>query len=147
MDLKTNKYNIIERRFAYLKSWVELSNSLNLTDVNIHAENFYRDFFNRLRFKFTNTNFDAQNFAHVDLIDRVNKQAIQITSRTDNVKIKEIQKMFSANQEYTNIIACFEPFTIANKCVLPVELLEKEGSRNLEVAARSRNLLSDKVLR
>lgn len=102
MDLKTDKYNIVERRFAYLKSRVELSNSLNLTDANIHAENFYRDLFNKLGFKFTNTNFDSQNFAHVDLIDRVNKQAIQITSRTDNAKIKEALDGFYAKEEYKN---------------------------------------------
>jgi len=100
MDRRTIKYNIVEKRLAYLKSRVELANSLNLTDANIHAENFYRDFFATLGFSFTNTNFDAQNFAHIDLIDTVNKQALQITSRTDNKKIKEAIEGFYGKNEY-----------------------------------------------
>lgn len=99
MDRRTSKYNIIEKRLSYLKVRVELANSLNLTDANIHAENFYRDFFNKLGFNFTNTNFDAQNSAHIDLVDKVNKQAIQITSRTDNKKIKEAIDGFYGKEE------------------------------------------------
>lgn len=100
MDRRTDKYNIVEKRLAYLKSRVELANSLNLTDANIHAENFYRDLFNKLGFSFTNTNFDAQNAAHIDLIDTLNKQAIQITSRTDNKKIKEAIDGFYSKEDY-----------------------------------------------
>lgn len=100
MDRRTNKYNIVEKRLALIKSRVELANSLNLTDLNIHAENFYRDLFNKLGFNFTNTNFDAQNAAHIDLIDTLNKQAIQITSRTDNKKIKEAIDGFYSKEEY-----------------------------------------------
>ncbi len=68
---------------------MENFNSLNLTDINIFAENFYRDLFNLIGFNFNNTNFESNNFAHIDLIDTVNKQAIQVTSQNDNVKIKE----------------------------------------------------------
>lgn len=100
MDRRTNKYNIVEKRLAYLKTRVQLANSLNLTDANIHAENFYRDLFNKLGFSFTNTNFDAQNAAHIDLIDTNNKQAIQITSRTDNKKIKEAIDGFYSKEDY-----------------------------------------------
>lgn len=77
-----------------------LANSLNLTDVNIHAENFYRDLFNKIGFTFTNTNFDAQNTAHVDLIDKDNKQAIQVTSQNINTKIKEAIEGFYSKEEY-----------------------------------------------
>jgi hypothetical protein len=82
---------------------VENFNSLNLTDINIFAENFYRDLFNLIGFKFNNTNFESNNFAHIDLIDTVNKQAIQITSQNDNKKIKEAIDGFFAkpeNQDY-----------------------------------------------
>jgi len=99
MDRRTSKYSIVEKRLAYIKARVELANSLNLTDANIHAENFYRDFFNKLGFSFTNTNFDSPNAAHIDLIDTINKQAIQITSRTDSKKIKEAIDGFYSKDE------------------------------------------------
>lgn len=79
----------IGRRLAYLKAEVEIFNSLNLTDINVYAENFYRDFFNLLGYEFDNTNFYSNNFAHIDLIDTKNKIAIQVTSQNDNVKIKD----------------------------------------------------------
>jgi sulfur carrier protein ThiS len=81
--------SLITKRLTYLQKEVENYNSLNLTDINIFAENFYRDLFNLIGFNFNNTNFEINNFAHIDLIDTVNKQAIQITSQNDNVKIKE----------------------------------------------------------
>ena len=58
---------------------------------------------NLIGFKITNTNFDSINFAHIDLIDTVNKQAIQVTSQNDNKKIKEAIDGFFAkteNKEY-----------------------------------------------
>lgn len=100
MDRRNIKYNIVEKWLSYIKTRVTLANSLNLTDANIHAENFYRDLFNKLGFTFTNTNFNAQNTAYIDLIDTVNKQAIQITSQNDNNKIKEAVDGFYKTDEY-----------------------------------------------
>src|SRR5690606_23746555 len=89
MDNRQSYLTLIGRRLAYLKAEVELLNSLNLTDINVYAENFYRDFFNLLGYEFENTNFIENNFAHIDLIDTKNKLAIQVTSQNDNKKIKE----------------------------------------------------------
>lgn len=89
MDTRQFYISLITRRLTYLKTEVAAFNSLNLTDINVFAENFYRDLFNLLGFEFNNTNFESNNFAHIDLIDTVNKQAIQVTSQNDNVKIKE----------------------------------------------------------
>ncbi|MCX8472829.1 MAG: SMEK domain-containing protein, partial [Sediminibacterium sp.] len=75
-------------RLSYLQQEVKNFNSLNFTDINIVAENFYRDLFNLIGFQFKNTNFESNNFAHIDLIDPINKQAIQVTSQNDNNKIK-----------------------------------------------------------
>lgn len=103
MDNRQTYLSLITRRLTYLQKEVENFNSLNLTDINIFAENFYRDLFNLIGFKFNNTNFESNNFAHIDLIDTVNKQAIQITSQNDNVKIKEAIDGFFAkpeNQDY-----------------------------------------------
>ncbi|MBJ7429259.1 MAG: SMEK domain-containing protein, partial [Bacteroidia bacterium] len=86
----------------YLQKEVENFNSLNLTDINVFAENFYRDFFNLIGFEFNNTNFESNNFAHIDLIDTVNKQAIQVTSQNDNNKIKEAIDGFFAKPTNKN---------------------------------------------
>ena len=100
MERRQIKYNIVERRLTYLQLRVINANSLNLTDINIHAENFYRDLFNKLGFNFTNTNLDHQNSAHLDLIDTANKQAIQITSQNENTKIKDALDGFYKKEEY-----------------------------------------------
>lgn len=89
MDNRQSYISLIIRRLSYLKTEVTAFNTLNLTDINVFAENFYRDFFNLIGFKFKNTNFASNNFAHIDLIDTVNKLAIQVTSQNDNGKIKE----------------------------------------------------------
>lgn len=90
MDKRQSYLSLIVRRLNYLKAEVVSFNSLNLTDINVHAENFYRDFFNLLGYEFENTNFIIENnFAHIDLIDTKNKIAIQVTSQNDNMKIKD----------------------------------------------------------
>ena len=91
---------VIGRRLAYLKAEVETFNSLNLTDINVYAENFYRDFLNLLGYEFDNTNFYSNNYAHIDLIDTENKIAIQVTSQNDNVKIKDSISGFFNNPKH-----------------------------------------------
>jgi len=99
MDNRQSYISLIIRRLSYLKTEVTAYNTLNLTDINVIAENFYRDLFNLIGFKFTNTNFESNNYAHIDLIDTVNKQAIQVTSQNDNIKIKEAIDGFFAKPE------------------------------------------------
>lgn len=99
MDNRQTYITIIAKRITYLQKEVENFNSLNLTDINIYAENFYLGLFNLIGFTFTNTNFESNNFAHVDLIDTVNKQAIQVTSQNNNDKIKEAIDGFYAKSE------------------------------------------------
>lgn len=99
MDNSQTYISIITKRITYLQKEVENFNSLNLTDINVFAENFYRDLFNLIGFNFNNTNFESNNFAHIDLIDTVNKQAIQVTSQNDNTKIKEAIDGFFAKPE------------------------------------------------
>ena len=46
MLLREQNMNVISSRLTYLQIMIKNRNSLNLTDINIHAENFYRDLFN-----------------------------------------------------------------------------------------------------
>lgn len=103
MDNRQAYLTVIGRRLAYLQTEVALFNSLNLTDINVYAENFYRDFLNLLGYDFENTNYISNNFAHIDLIDRKKKIALQVTSQNDNKKIKEAIEGFysdAGNKEY-----------------------------------------------
>lgn len=99
MDNRQAYISVIIRRLSYLKTEVTGFNTLNLTDINVFAENFYRDLFNTIGYTFDNTNFEENNFAHIDLIDKENKIAIQVTSQNDNVKIKEAIDGFFAKPE------------------------------------------------
>jgi len=100
--MATREQNIktIVDRLTYLQLQVKNRNSLNLTDINIHSENFFRDLYNLLGYSFNNTNFDKQNAAHIDLIDSTNKTAIQVTSQNDNEKIFEAIKGFYKDNAY-----------------------------------------------
>lgn len=102
MDARTSNITIIARSLSYLKTQVELLGSLNLTDINIHAENFYRDLLNKLGNSFENSNYSKQNAASIDLIDEKNKLAIQVTAQNDNVKISESIQGFFQNPKYKN---------------------------------------------
>lgn len=100
MDVKKQKMDNIQQRLAYLKTRVEIAGSLNLTDIHIYAEDFYRDFFNKLGHSFSNINFDKQNSAFIDLIDDTNKTAIQVTAQNDSEKITSSIQGFYSSSEY-----------------------------------------------
>ena len=100
MDNRQKYITVIGRRLAYLSVEVGFFNTLNLTDINVYAENFYRDFLNLLGYEFVNTNLYTNNFAYIDLIDTKNKIAIQVTSQNDNGKIKGSIEGFFVNPKY-----------------------------------------------
>ncbi|WP_333624277.1 SMEK domain-containing protein [Sphingobacterium siyangense] len=91
--------DIIISRLTYLKSKVELSNSINLTDVNIFSENFYRDFLNYVfGYDLININIIEPNAAAIDLGDENQRLAIQVTStsalkKTEKTVLSFISKM------------------------------------------------------
>lgn len=81
---------------SYLKSQVELSNPGNLTDTNIYAENFYRDFLNVVfGYNLSNINILDPNSAAIDLGDEDNKIAIQVTSTSDLTKARNTVKKYN----------------------------------------------------
>ena len=71
-----------------LCSRIETRGKLNLLDLNIHTENFYRDFFNKLyELKLANGNVLKKNIKAIDLIDKENKIIIQVSSTKTKIKI------------------------------------------------------------
>ncbi|MEM6889649.1 MAG: SMEK domain-containing protein [Pseudomonadota bacterium] len=94
-----NEIQKIEVALAKLVAAVELSNSVQLTDLNVHAEDFYKDFLNLvLRLQFSNLNFDEPNTAAIDLGDRKNRVAIQVTSTGSLSKTKKTIEKFNKYQ-------------------------------------------------
>lgn len=76
-------------KLAHLRLVVEQSNRLNLQDINLHAENFFRDLLNLVfAYKLKNINITEPNATAIDLGCEVNRIAIQVTSTSDLAKIK-----------------------------------------------------------
>ncbi|MGO1245457.1 MAG: DUF4138 domain-containing protein [Sphingobacterium sp.] len=59
---------------------------------------------------------------------------------------KNLPKEILANQELKNVLVCFDPFTISNDKVFDIQIVEKDGSRNLAVKLQSRHILSAKII-
>jgi hypothetical protein len=96
------------RYLAYLKSQVEIANSLNLTDINKHAEDFYRELLNLVYgYDLKNINIEEQNATAIDLGDEKQKIAIQVTSTQSLEKIKKTFSSFigkKLNEKYDRLV-------------------------------------------
>ena len=80
---------IVTHYLTHLRVSVEASNSLNLQDLNVHAEAFFRDLLNlALDYRLINVNIVEKNARAIDLGDEVNRIAIQVTSTADFTKVK-----------------------------------------------------------
>jgi len=88
---------------ALLSRKVEIKNSLNLTDLNICAEDFYKDLLNlTFGYKLKNLNESESNAAAIDLYDLENEIAIQVTSTSAIVKTRTTVRKFIENKFYNN---------------------------------------------
>ena len=82
-------YSYIEEHLVVLAHRVELRGKLNVLDLHLHSENFYRDFLNLIfGWKLENLNKINQNVEAIDLIDTVNKIVIQVSSTDTKQKIE-----------------------------------------------------------
>ena len=78
---------------------VNTRNGLGLTDLNRHLENFFKQVLNSIfNLKLENLNAERSNNPGIDLGDRVNRAAFQITSTKTSDKINETLK--SMTQEH-----------------------------------------------
>ncbi|MFC4259426.1 SMEK domain-containing protein [Marinobacter lacisalsi] len=93
---------------SWLSKQVEFHNKLNLTDINVQAENFYRDLLNlSLNTSFININSIDQNSAAIDLGDQKNRIAIQVTSTSALSKTKKTVTKFiekKLHEKYDRLI-------------------------------------------
>lgn len=73
-----------------LKADIELANSIKRYDVNLSAEDIYRDILNALfEWELKNLNNTRPNAKAIDLIDAEKRILVQVSSRRDKVKVQE----------------------------------------------------------
>jgi hypothetical protein len=82
-------------RLTWLSLSIDKKSSVNLTDRNIHCENFYEDLLNIIfSWQLINANVETRNNPGFDLIDREKKILVQITSNYKKEKIVDtVQKV------------------------------------------------------
>jgi len=84
-------FDNISRMLAITRYDIEHHQVINDQSLNIHGENYFRDVFNFVydEYDFKNANFETQNAACIDLIDKQRKMAYQITTTRTKEKIEE----------------------------------------------------------
>ena len=87
---------------SILRVSVEAHNSLNHQDINVAAENFFRDFLNlAFGFQLKNINIVQKNAQAIDLGDAGARIAIQVTSSTGLTKVKHTHSGFEKGGLHT----------------------------------------------
>ena len=82
-------YDYVEERIAVLAYRVEMRGKLNILDLHLHSENFYRDFLNLLYgWNLENLNKTNQNVEAIDLIDEAHQLVVQVSATNTKQKIE-----------------------------------------------------------
>lgn len=91
----------IGRNLASLSKEVTILNAVNLYDINIVAEDFFSGLLNLIYgYNLKNVNFAEKNASAIDLFDKINKVAIQVTSDNTSKKINHTIKEFNKKEYY-----------------------------------------------
>lgn len=82
-------FNNISKSLAVTKYDIEHRQSINDYGLNIHSENFWRDVLNFVyNCNLENANYENQNMAYVDLIDKSKTLYLQVTTTRTKEKIE-----------------------------------------------------------
>lgn len=91
----------IAENLALLSREVSILNAVNLYDINIIAEDFFPGLLNLIYgYELQNANHLGKNAPAIDLIDRKNRIAVQVTSDNSSTKIRHTIEEFNKNQAY-----------------------------------------------
>jgi uncharacterized Zn finger protein len=103
IDLRQKAFNSISRVLAITRYDIEQRQLINEYGLNIHGENYFRDVFNFVYddYNFENDNFESQNSACVDLVDKSQKLAYQITTTRTKEKLENTFKALK-KEKYKN---------------------------------------------
>ncbi len=93
-----DEFNFIEEHLNLLRYRIDARASLNLQDLNVHAESFFMHFLNLLYgWNLTNLNTDKINSPGVDLLYKESKILIQVSSTATKRKIEDSLKKIDLN--------------------------------------------------
>lgn len=81
-------FDFIEEKLNFLSFRIETRGQLNLLNLNLHAEDFYKDFLNLLfEWHLENLNTAEQNAEAIDLIDKTGHILVQVSATATKAKI------------------------------------------------------------
>jgi len=107
--MSRSNFTIITEALSHIANKVNLHNHLNLQDINILLENFFRDILNII-YKdrdFKNLNAEESNFTAIDLGDDKKELAIQITSTTAIKKVRNTIEKYKEEYGYKKLIMLY----------------------------------------
>src|SRR6266852_4456498 len=88
----------IRKGLAALRAYIEPGGSLNLTDINVQAEDFVAGLLNAIHgWGLVNTNKATANYPCIDLIDETRKIGVQVTSETTSAKVSDTVDCLNTN--------------------------------------------------
>lgn len=100
--------DFIEERFYVLKHRIELRSTLNILNLHIRAEDFYRELFNLVYgFKLVNANILEKNASSIDLVDSENKVIFQVTCTVTKSKIEKTLSKKILKERYSDYTLYF----------------------------------------
>ena len=128
IDKRKAAFDNISRILAITRYDIEQHQAINDLALNIHGENYFRDVFNFVypSYKLESTNFESANSPCVDLVDKKNKLAYQITTTRTKEKIEKTLTALKTQkyQDYEIKI-----FFLISKAKLSKETVEKINAK------------------
>ena len=83
-------YSYVSEKIEVMSLRIKSNGKLNILNLNIHAEYFYRDLCSMMfGLNLENANTESQNAAAIDLIDKNKKVLIQVSSSDTKKKVNE----------------------------------------------------------
>jgi hypothetical protein len=108
----------IRLAFAVLQGYIRPGGPLNLTDINIHAEDFVKDVLNALHsWNLINTNASTCNYPCIDLLERNERVGIQVSAERGAKKVNDTIKCI-----------CTHSLSLVIRHLKVFSLLPKQGS-------------------
>jgi transcriptional regulator NrdR family protein len=87
--MRAEYFNSAESDLSYLVTRIKIRGGFNILDLNLHAENFYLEFFNLLlSLQLKNINAIHHNAPGIDLIDEISQIIVQVSSTATKQKIE-----------------------------------------------------------
>lgn len=84
--------------FSALGEQAKLRNRLGLSDLSVYSENFFKDIVNTVEgYQLVHANEKRANEPGIDLFDKTNKIAFQVTTTNTSEKVKHTLQQITAN--------------------------------------------------